>query len=60
VSTSTGTPAPTGTATGQGQTTICHRTGNGYRQITVNNNALDAHRAHGDIIPAPAGGCPAR
>jgi len=61
VGTSTGTPAPTGTAVSEGRTAICHRTGNGgYHQITVSNDALDAHRAHGDIVPAPAGGCPAR
>jgi hypothetical protein len=49
------------------KTTICHRTGsetNPYVEITVSNNALDAHRTHPpkdgreDIIPAPAGGCP--
>jgi hypothetical protein len=44
-----------------GKTTICHRTGsqtNPWVMITVSNNALPAHAAHGDIIPAPAGGCP--
>ncbi|HWP47144.1 MAG TPA: hypothetical protein VNM22_08295 [Candidatus Limnocylindrales bacterium] len=41
--------------------TICHRTGskeNPYRRITISSNALDSHRRHGDIIPAPPGGCP--
>jgi hypothetical protein len=41
--------------------TICHRTGsdrNPYVQITVDEHALEAHRRHGDIIPAPPGGCP--
>src|SRR5205823_7522568 len=43
----------------QGKTTICHNAGNHkYVEITVDNNALPAHRAHGDIIPAPPGGCP--
>jgi hypothetical protein len=43
--------------------TICHRTGskeNPYRRITISSNALDSHRRHGDIIPAPLGGCPTR
>lgn len=42
--------------------TICHATGsetNPYVQITVNVNGLNGHGGHaGDIIPAPAGGCP--
>ena len=38
---------------------ICHRTGNGrFQLIVVDANALDAHAAHGDIIPAPPWGCP--
>ena len=48
-----------------GKTTICHSTGsakNPYVTITISDNALPAHRRHHDgrdIIPAPAGGCPA-
>jgi hypothetical protein len=48
-----------------GKTTICHSTGsdtNPYVTITVSDNALKAHARHHDgrdIIPAPAGGCPA-
>lgn len=45
----------------QYKTTICHKTGsakNPYVEITVSNNALPAHQAHGDIIPAPPSGCP--
>jgi hypothetical protein len=48
-----------------GKTTICHSTGsetNPFVTITISDNALKAHaRHHGgrDIIPAPAGGCPA-
>ncbi len=45
----------------KGKTTICHHTGsqsNPYVMITVSNRALAAHARHGDIIPAPAGGCP--
>jgi hypothetical protein len=46
---------------GAEKTTICHRTGsetNPWVEITVSNNALPAHTEHGDIIPAPATGCP--
>ncbi len=42
--------------------TICHNTGstkNPYNLITVSVNGLNGHGNHeGDIIPAPAGGCP--
>jgi hypothetical protein len=42
--------------------TICHATGskkNPYNEITVSVNGLNGHNHHGgDIIPAPAGGCP--
>ncbi|WP_221090301.1 hypothetical protein [Deinococcus aquaedulcis] len=51
---------PAGGAT-SGRVTICHRTGsatNPYTLLTVSASALAAHRNHGDIIPAPAGGCP--
>jgi hypothetical protein len=44
-----------------GKTTICHRTHSKkhpYVMITVSNRSLPAHRKHGDIIPAPSGGCP--
>ena len=43
-----------------GKTTICHRTGsetNPWVLITVSNSSLDAHRRHGDMIPATS--CPA-
>jgi hypothetical protein len=58
--TAAASPAATGTATAK--VTICHRTGsskNPYVMITVSMNAIPAHSRHGDIIPAPAGGCPA-
>jgi uncharacterized surface protein with fasciclin (FAS1) repeats len=43
--------------------TICHRTSsakNPYVMITVSQSAIPAHQGHGDIIPAPAGGCPGK
>jgi hypothetical protein len=44
-----------------GKTTICHRTGsqkNPWVIITVSNNALPAHKAHGDTLVAADGTCP--
>ena len=42
--------------------TLCHATGsetNPYAVITIDENGLHGHDDHeGDIIPAPAGGCP--
>jgi hypothetical protein len=49
-------------ATIEGKITICHATSsktNPYNEITVSVNGLNGHDKHpGDIIPAPAGGCP--
>lgn len=39
---------------------ICHKTGsavNPFVMIEISVNAVDAHVAHGDVVPAPAGGC---
>ena len=48
---------------GAEKVTICHRTGsatNPFVEITISVNGLNGHGDHeGDIIPAPAGGCPA-
>ncbi|MDP2965518.1 MAG: hypothetical protein Q8N39_05690 [Pelolinea sp.] len=45
-----------------GKITICHATSsdkNPYNEITISVNGLNGHGKHeGDIIPAPAGGCP--
>ena len=45
-----------------GKITICHATGskkNPFVMITISVNGLNGHDKHqGDIIPAPAGGCP--
>jgi hypothetical protein len=54
-------PAKPAPPRGQAKTTICHHTGsksNPWVTITIANPALAAHRRHGDLIPAPAGGCP--
>ncbi len=52
------------TTTAPRRVTICHATGsatNPYVEITVDANGLNGHGDHdGDIIPAPAGGCPSR
>ncbi len=44
-----------------GKTTICHRTNsakNPWVVITVSNNSLPAHKAHGDTLVGPGGTCP--
>ena len=60
-------PVPVGTGTAQsndGKITICHHTGsakNPYVLITIDVNGLSGHNNHaGDIIPAPAEGCPTK
>jgi CHRD domain len=57
------THTPLDSAKKKEKVTICHRTGsntNPYVLIRVSKSALKAHARHtGDIIPAPAGGCPA-
>lgn len=46
-------------AEGSVQISICHQTGNGsYNLITVDEDAVSAHEGHGDLVPAPAEGCP--
>jgi len=55
--------APTATSEKKQKITLCHATGsetNPYVEITISYNGLHGHEDHaGDIIPAPAGGCPA-
>jgi hypothetical protein len=57
-----GGTTPDQPGTGGGKITICHATGsstNPYVVITIDLNGLNGHGDHaGDIIPAPAGGCP--
>jgi hypothetical protein len=60
--TTTATPAASPSGTVTAKVTLCHRTGsqtNPYVMITVSTSAIPAHTKHGDIIPAPAAGCPA-
>lgn len=56
-----GCPATSSLLTGA-KITICHATSsakNPYNEITVSVNGLNGHDKHaGDIIPAPAEGCP--
>lgn len=53
---------PASPALTSGKITICHATSskkNPYNEITISVNGLSGHNKHqGDIIPAPAGGCP--
>ena len=40
--------------------TVCHVLGNGsYNPLTFDDDALEAHIAHGDLYPMPAAGCSA-
>jgi hypothetical protein len=42
-----------------GKTTICHHASHKFVEITVSNNALPAHMAHGDVLPDELyGDCP--
>ncbi len=54
---------PAGAVVTNDKITICHATSskkNPYNLITVSVNGLNGHNKHdGDIIPAPADGCPA-
>ena len=55
--------APGRPAEAPAKVTLCHATGsvtNPYVVITISENGLHGHDGHeGDIVPAPAGGCPA-
>jgi len=41
-----------------GKTTICHHASHKYVEITVNDHALPAHMAHGDVLTDEYGDCP--
>jgi hypothetical protein len=41
-----------------GKTTICHAASSKFVEITVNDHALPAHMAHGDILTDDYGDCP--
>jgi hypothetical protein len=49
-----------GKANGHDKTVICHKPEDGsYVELSLPQNAMKAHSKHeGDIIPAPADGCP--
>ena len=52
--------APDATPKERGHTpvTVCHLRGNGsYHELTFDDDALEAHLAHGDLHPVPADGC---
>lgn len=34
-----------------GKQTVCHRTGDGYKALSVGSSAVAAHRKHGDVMP---------
>ncbi len=41
-----------------GKTTLCHFASHKFVEITVSNNALPAHLAHGDVPADQYGDCP--
>jgi hypothetical protein len=43
---------------GQDKVSLCHETGVGFVQVQVAEPAVDAHLAHGDLMPDDYGGCP--
>lgn len=57
-----GRPADPGSESDAGKVTLCHSTGsetNPFVEITISENGLNGHDGHdGDLVPAPAGGCP--
>ena len=53
------TDTPVGPPVGNGdRTLVCHKKGNDFMLLAVQNHSLSAHEAHGDINPVPAEGCP--
>lgn len=41
-----------------GKSEICHFASHKYVEISISNNALPAHLAHGDVMPDIYGNCP--
>ncbi len=41
-----------------GKVTVCHFASHKYVEITISQNALPAHLAHGDVMPDQYGNCP--
>ena len=42
----------------QGKSTVCHAAANKFVEISISNNAVPAHMAHGDVLPDEYGDCP--
>lgn len=52
------TPDATPKKRGHTPVTVCHLRGNGsYHELTFDDDAFEAHLAHGDLHPVPADGC---
>lgn len=41
-----------------GKVTLCHWANHKYVEITISQNAVPAHLAHGDVMPDQYGNCP--
>jgi len=41
-----------------GKVAVCHFANHKYVEITISENALPAHLAHGDVLPDDYGNCP--
>ena len=41
-----------------GKVTVCHFASHKFVEINISNHALQAHLAHGDVLPDQYGACP--